>query len=149
MKELGKFTRGEIKAQIDPTVTSCQLKQIFDLYDGIDNETGLENKKKYMKEQNVFSGPNARHGTYIVNYTGKTEWGEVADYVDSYVIIVEGHMLLEVTAMADKIFISVMQLLNTDKYINAHNDVLKELKIPFQIEGPFPKHISKHSLKEN
>ena len=48
------------------------------------------------------------YGTYIVNYTGRIDWGEVANYVESYVIIVEGHLLLEITSMADKIFVSFM-----------------------------------------
>ena len=76
------------------------------------------------------------------------DWGEVADYVESYVIVVEGHLLLEITSMSDKIFVSFMQLLRDKKYINAFNEVLEELQIPYKLEGPFPKRLSKHFLPE-
>ena len=74
------------------------------------------------------------------------DWGEVADYIESYVLIVEGHCMLEVTSMADKIFVCFMQVIKEDKYINAFGEVMKELGIPFKCEGPFPKRLSKHSL---
>ena len=74
--------------------------------------------------------------------------GEVANYVESYVIIVEGHLLLEITSMADKIFVSFMQLIKTSKYVDALGNVLDELGIPYKIEGPFEKNIVKHELPE-
>ena len=42
------------------------------------------------------------------------DWGEVADYVDSFVFIVEGHVLLEASALGDRIFLSFMQLLDAE-----------------------------------
>ena len=74
------------------------------------------------------------------------DWGEVADYVESYVIIVEGHLLLEVTSMADKIFVSFMQLIQETKYTESFGIVLNEHDIPFKMEGPFPKNQPKHKL---
>ena len=82
----------------------------------------------------------------IANYTGWMDWGEVADYVDSFVFIVEGHVLLEVSSLGDRIFLSFMQLLDEKKYTDAFEAVLKELGIPFQAEGPFPKRLTKHKL---
>ena len=74
------------------------------------------------------------------------DWGEVADYVDSFVFIVEGHMLLEVSSLGDRIFLSFMQLLDERKYTDAFEAVLTELGIPFLSEGPFPKRLTKHEL---
>ena len=74
------------------------------------------------------------------------EWGEVADYIESLAFIVEGHVMLEVTSVGDKIHVCFMQILNTDKYINAFRDVLEELGISFKMEGPFPKSLPKHQL---
>ena len=50
--------------------------------------------------------------------------------------------------MADKIFVSFMQLIKTSKYVNALGNVMDELCIPYKIEGPFEKNIVKHELPE-
>ena len=76
------------------------------------------------------------------------DWGEVADYVESYAAIVEGHILLEVTAMADKIFVSFMQMIKGTKYVDALGEVMKELGIPYKLEGPYPKNLPKHNLPQ-
>jgi len=54
--------------------------------------------------------------------------------------------MLEVSSVGEKIFVCFMQILDTDKYINAFCDVLKEMGISFTVEGPFPKILSKHKL---
>ena len=85
----------------------------FTHWEGIDQVSGLKNKIAFNAKNDPFTGKEAEHGTFISNYSGRMDWGEVADYVESYVIIVEGHLLLEVTSMADKIFVSFMQLIHT------------------------------------
>ena len=85
-----------------------------------------------------YSGKEAEHGTFIVNYTGRMDWGEVADYVESYAAIVDGHLLLEVTSMADKIFVTFMQLIKKNVYVDAFCKVMDELDIKYKLEGPYP-----------
>lgn len=145
MERLGTMTRGQIIWQTDPTVSSEQFRSLYEAYDKTDQISGLAEKRKFLRK-NKTNGENGRHGTYILNYTGQMQWGEVADYVDSYCIIVEGHLLGEVTSMENQIFLSVMQLIKTDKYTNAIRTVLDELRIPYKVEGPFPKHLSRHSI---
>jgi len=146
MEKLGTMTRGQIILQTDPTVSCKELKEKLALYEALDNIQGIKAKRKYMKEHDPSTGKDAKHGTYIVNYTGQMDWGEVADYIESYVLIVEGHVMLEVTSVGEKIFVCFMQILDTDKYINAFRDVLNELGISFTMEGPFPKKLPKHQL---
>ena len=66
------------------------------------------------------------------------DWGEVADYVESYAAIVDGHLLLEVTSMADKIFVTFMQLIKKNVYVDAFCKVMDELDIKYKLEGPYP-----------
>ena len=146
MEKLGTMTRGQIILQTDPTVSCKELKEKLALYEALDNIQGIKAKRKYMKQHDLSTGKGAKHGTYIVNYTGQMDWGEVADYIESYVLIVEGHVMLEVTSVGEKIFVCFMQILDTDKYINAFRDVLNELGISFTMEGPFPKKLPKHQL---
>lgn len=146
MKRLGTVTRGNIILQTDPSVSLQELREKIELYEKLDDIQGIKEKRKYMKDHDPSTGKNAKHGTYYVNYTGQMDWGELADYIESYVVIVEGHVMLEVTSVGDRIFVSFMQILDTDKYINAFRDVMNDLNIPFTMEGPFPKRLPKHQL---
>lgn len=146
MEKLGTMTRGQIILQTDPTVSCKELKEKLALYEALDNIQGIKAKRKYMKQHDPSTGKDAKHGTYIVNYTGQMDWGEVADYIESYVLIVEGHVMLEVTSVGEKIFVCFMQILDTDKYINAFREVMNELGISFAMEGPYPKKLPKHQL---
>lgn len=148
MEKLGTLIRSQIILQTDSTVVSNELRDRFEFLEALDNIQGIKNKRDYYAKKDPALSKEAQHGTYIVNYTGRLDWGEVANYVESYVIIVEGHLLLEITSMADKIFVSFMQLIKTSKYVNALGNVLDELGIPYNMEGPFEKNIVKHELPE-
>ena len=68
--------------------------------------------------------------------------------MESYALIVEGHMLFEVSSMGDKIFLTQMQLIDEEKYAAALQQVLTDLGISFTVEGPFPRQLTKHELPE-
>ena len=146
LDKLGTMTRGQIVLQTDPSVSLYELKREFLLLEELETVHGQKEKLAYFKQNDPYEGKNAQHGTFIANYTGWMDWGEVADYVDSFVFVVEGHVLLEVSALGDRIFLSFMQLLDETKYTDAFEAVLTELGIPFQAEGPFPKRLTKHEL---
>ena len=147
-EKLGTMTRSQIILQTDPSVTSNQLRKLFKLWDEVDKIEGLKNKRAFYESNDPSRGKDAQHGTFISNYTGKMEWGEVADYVESYFATVDGHLLLEALSMHDKIFLSFMQLIKEPKYVNAFCEVLEELKIPYKKEGPFPNIRPKHQLPQ-
>ena len=146
MEKLGTMTRGQIALQTDPSVSFAELRKEFRFLEELEMIHGQKQKLAYFKKHDPFAGKNAQHGTFIANYTGWMDWGEVADYVDSFVCIEEGHVLLEVYSLGDRIFLSFMQLLDEKKYTDAFEAVLTELGIPFQAEGPFPKRLTKHEL---
>ena len=144
MEKLGTMTRGQITLQTDPSVSFAELKKEFLFMEKLEAVHGQKQKLEYFKKHDPYSGKEAQHGTFIANYTGWMDWGEVADYVDSFVFIVEGHVLLEASSLGDKIFLSFMQLLDQSKYTDAFEAVLTELGIAFHVEGPFPKRLTKH-----
>ncbi len=141
MEKLGTITRGQMILQMDPSCAAVGVRKILDMIEGIDSVQGLKQKRKYAKRANQSLGKGALHGTYYVNYTGYTDWGDLANYVESSAAIVDGHMVTEVSAVGDKIFLAPMALVNEEKYIKALSDVLGELKIPYKLEGPFPKNL--------
>lgn len=146
MEKLGTMTRGQILLQKDPTVSCYQLRKLFAYYEGINNESGTKNKMKYAAKHNPGNGKEARKNTFICNYSGLADWGEIADYVDDYAIIVEGHIVSEITSIGDKIFLMLPQVIRTDKYADALNKILDELSIPYEVQGPYPKLLPKHRL---
>ena len=146
MEKLGTMTRGQIILQTDPTVSQYQLRKRFELYNRIDETEGLENKRRYMTENDTSSGKDAVHGTFIMNYTGQVDLGELADYIEFYGVICEGHLLLEATSLGDRIFVTMMQLINENKYADAFRETLEELGIPCTVSGPYRKNLTKHLL---
>ena len=147
MEKLGTMTRGQIILQKDATISHDRVRKLVSFYEKIDQIKGLKNKRKFMK-----NGPRrskgARHSTFVCNYIGQADWGEVANYVDEYYLIVDGHLVFEITSLSDRIFLSMMQLINTDKYVAPLKDVFDELEIPYKFEGPLPKNISQHQLPD-
>ena len=67
------------------------------------------------------------------------------EYIESYVGVVDGHLVLEITAMEGKFFISFMQMIKGNKYIDAFRHVLDEIGLEYRMTGSFPKHLAKHS----
>ncbi len=146
MEKLGTMTRGRVMLQTDPSVSCRELRDHIKLCGEIDNIQGTKAKRKYMAANDFLTGKKAQHGTFYVSYTGQMDWGEVANYIDYYVLITEGHVMLEVTSVGDKIYVCFLQVLKTEKYFNAFREVLKELGIPVVVEGPYLKRLPKHRL---
>lgn len=141
LEKLGTITRGQMILQMDAPNSSEVVKKRLEFRDGIDLCKGLKQKRKYAKKHNMNLGKGIVHGTYNVNYTGYFDWGELEEYVESFVYIVDGHLLSEVSAMGNKIFLAVMALVKADKYINSLCGVLNELGIKYKLDGPFPKNL--------
>jgi len=146
LEKLGTMTRGQIILQTDPTVSHAQVRKLFEQYEEIDKVHGLKAKRKYMAKHSLSTGKDAQHGSFIANYTGLMDWGELADYVEWFVFVIEGHFTVEITAMADKIFVAFMQVIKTDKYIDLFKEELEKVGIPCTVEGPFPKRLPKHGI---
>jgi len=146
MEKLGTLTRSQIILQADPSVSASQIKSRLEFYDEVDKIQGLKNKRTFYGKNDPSLGKDAQHGTFIVNYTGRMDWGEVADFVESYAAIVDGHLLLEITSMADKLFVTFMQLIKETRYADAFCEVMNELDIHCKIEGPYPNNRPKHEL---
>ncbi len=148
MEKLGTLTRSQIILQTDPSVSIYQLRKHLKFLTEVDKIQGLKAKRTFYGKNDPSSGKEARHGTFIVNYTGKMDWGEVADYVESYAAIVDGHLLLEVTSMENKLFVTFMQLIRETRYVEAFCNVMDELGIHYRIEGPYPNNRPKHKLPQ-
>ena len=148
MERLGTLTRSQIILQADPSVSNYMLRKHFTFLEEVDKVQGTKEKRAFYGKSDPSRGKEAQHGTFIVNYTGRMDWGEVAKYVESYAALVDGHLLLEVTSMADKIFLTFMQLIKEKKYVDAFCDVMDDLGIDYKLEGPYPNNRPRHKLPQ-
>lgn len=146
LETLGTMTRGQIILQTDPSISHAEVRKLFSLYEAVDNVHGIKNKRKYMAKHSLSIGDDAQHGSFVLNYTGQMDWGEVAEYIDWFALIIEGHYTIEVTALGDKIIVGLMQLIDTDKYALAFQEELNKLGVSCKEEGPYPKRLPKHAL---
>ncbi len=106
MEKLGTITRGQMILQSDLTCAAVEIRKRLMAVDGIDQQKGLKQKRKFAKKSNSRLGKGSVADTFNVNYTGYSDWGELADYIESLVYIVDGHFVSEVTAVGDKIFLT-------------------------------------------
>ena len=143
---LGTMTRGQILLQKDASVSHHQLRKVFQYHDEIDRIKGLKNKKAYVSKNAPSRSKGARHSTFVCNYSGYVDWGEIADYIEDYEIVVDGSLVFEITALGEKIILAMMQLVKSEKYPRALGRVFKELGIPYELKGPYPKRLPKHKL---
>lgn len=134
-KRLGTITRGQIYLQTDPSYTAIELYRIFTNLQKLDaiNNPILKKLYAFFTRTALFDGA----GTFMLNYTGYRDYGELADYIESYVFLVDGHAMTEITSMSDRLFMCFMQMDRDDKYIHAIKQVLDQNKIPYSIKGPF------------
>lgn len=146
MEKLGTYTRAQMMLQSDSTRSNHVFYNVLKYNEAIDAIKGLKNKRAYAKKHNAGGDDDKPRATYFVNYAGRTDWGEVGDYVDAFFPIVDAHLMLEITSMSDDIFMCFQQLIGDTKYIEAFKKVLDKLHIPFKVEGPFPKRLIPHQL---
>ena len=136
-EKLGTITRSQIFLQSDPDFTSIQLSNKFKAFEKLDKiKTNFGKRAFALFNCSNLTEP-ATGATFIVNYTGKREWGELANYVESFVFIVDGHLMSEITSMNDKFFLCFLQLNKKPKYIESIKSTFNELNIPFTIKGPY------------
>lgn len=146
LNKLGTMTRGQIYLQKDSSVSNYQLRKVFEFHERIESVKGLKNKKAFVNKNSPSRSKDARHSTFVCNYSGYVDWGEVANYIDNYAIVVDGSLVFEVTSLGDKIMLAFMQLVKSEKYVKALREQFDEMNIPYEIEGPYPKRLAKHKL---
>ena len=146
LEKLGTITRGATALQSDELCAATEMIAMMNYCNAIDRQHGIKNKKRYAAKHSLSHGKGSVIGSYIISYSGYADWGEVADYIDSFVFICDGHLMLEISSLGDKIFCAFNQVTGTDKYIRGFEAVLQELGIKYEKKGPFKKNLAEHEL---
>ena len=125
--------------QIQPEYAWDTLRKFYEYTDGIDKVKGLKEKNKYASK-NSHRVPDV-HNSFLINYMGREDWGEMTDYVERAHIITDAHLLFEILDVGDKFCISLMQMNKKKKYMDYFCQILDEEKIPYKIHGVYKNHL--------
>ena len=131
IERLSQRARGAIITQMQPENSFEWYRRVDEARKGIDAQPDLKSKIKYAQKHSIYSS-DARD-TYMVSYVGKTDWGGMAEYIQSVYTITDGNLMLEVNALPDK-FCVTFQLLRKDKKpLELFCDLLKDEQIPYKV----------------
>ncbi len=131
--------RGATHLQIQPEYAYDTLKKFYVYADGIDNVKGLKEKNKYAKK-NSHRVPDV-HNSFLINYMGREDWGEMTEYVERAHIITDAHLLFEILDVGDNFCITLMQMNKKKKYLDCFCEILKEENIPYKVHGMYKNHL--------
>lgn len=131
--------RGATHLQLQPEYAYDTLRKFYVYADGIDGVKGLKEKCKYATK-NSHRVPDV-HNSFLINYMGREDWGEMTEYVERAHIITDAHLLFEILDVGENFCITLMQMNKKTKYMDCFCQILDEEKIPYKIHGVFKNHL--------
>lgn len=131
--------RGATHLQSQPEYAYETQRRFYAYADGVDQVKGLKNKNKYASK-NSHRVPDV-HNSVLINYMGREDWGEMAEYVERAHVITDAHLLFEILDVGENFCISLMQMNRKKKYMDCFCQILKEEQIPYKIHGVFKNHL--------
>ena len=144
LDRLCTVTRGAVILQTQPENAIYDGKRMFDRLNNADNCTTLEEKVAYCQQNKGISA--SVQDSFMVSYTGWTKWGDMIDYIETGDVITDGHLMLEVMSLNDKIGVTFEQVVNDTRYIEGFIRELEAEEIPYTLSGPFEKNMASFKL---
>ena len=71
---------------------------------------------------------------------------DMIDYIETGDVITDGHLMLEVMSLNDKIGVTFEQVVNDTRYIEGFIRELEAEEIPYTLSGPFEKNMASFKL---
>lgn len=131
ISKLSTVTRGSMYLQMEPEISCKEYLRLYEYRKMIDKKSSHASKCRYAFNKAPFT-----HGTvdsYVISYVGKIDWGALEKYIVSVQTITDGHMIIEVNAACDKVFVNFQQVNKRRKYLDSFLEVLKEEDIPVKV----------------
>ena len=137
--ELGTITRGMVLLQSQKENAVYDLKKLMEYHKKIDSFPTLEEKREFCRTQGKFIGD--VRDTFNVSYVGKSDWGSLAQYIQSVYTVANGHLNVEINSCNDKFFLCFHQVVNNKGYFEAFLKVLDEEGIKYTVKGFFERNM--------
>ncbi len=139
IEKLSTVTRGSMYLQMQPEISCFEYRKKIGHFDAIDSITGLKAKCKYASANSPLR--KGIRDSFNISYVGKTDWGDLAKYIESVHTITDGHLMIEINAINDKLFVNFQQVNRKTEYLNAFLNVLKEENISVKLGEMKEKHM--------
>lgn len=146
LDKISTVTRGQVILQSDKAFALRDAEHVLDRIDAVEALPTLKEKKDYCQRNGLY-GSNVVD-SYQVSYLGRTEWGDMLPYIEAGNIVTEGHLMLEVLSVGDRLYATLQQEVNEQKYKDAIVETLDAEGIAYSLTGPFAKLIPPFELPE-
>lgn len=138
--KLGTITRGMIMLQSQPENSVIQMKKTLEFYEKVDSLKNTEDKRNFCLNEGLFT--KGCKDTYNVSYVGQTDFGAMNGFVRSLNTMAYGNLLVEINAIGNMFYITLNQVTNTDRYINAFLNILNEADLSYSVSNYRMKNIA-------
>ena len=144
--KLGTITRGMITLQTQPENSVIHMKDVLKFYESVDALKTVEEKRDFCLREGLFT--KGCKDTYNVSYVGRTDFGSMSKYVRSLNTLAYGNLLVEINAIGNMFYITLNQMVKTEKYIRAFLDTLVDTGLTYSVSNYRIKNIAPLVLPE-
>ena len=137
--KLCTIIRGSTAIQTQPEYGYENIRKFYEYADKVDSVNGLKEKNKCAKE-NSHRVPDV-HNSFLINYMGREDWGDMTDYVERVQVITDGHLLFEILDVGENFCLTFMQMNKNKAYMDSFLEILKEENIPYKLHGVYKNHL--------
>ena len=143
---LGTITRGMIILQTQPENAVIHMKDVLKYYEKVDSLKTIEEKRDFCLKEGLFT--KGCKDTYNVSYVGRTDFGSMSKYVRSLNTLAYGNLLVEINAIGNMFYITLNQMVKTDRYIEPFLNTLREAGLSYSVSNYRIKNIAPLVLPE-
>lgn len=148
LEKLNLITRGALFLQTQSCYSRDAVSEILNFCDKIERTKGLFRKQlKYTLNHPQEGIKNARFTSFI-SYSGRLVVPGLEKYVKGAFALQDSQLIYEVSALNDKIFLTLNLINKTKKYEKAFEEVLNGFNIPFKKIGYQEKHLALVKVKK-
>lgn len=144
--KLGTITRGMITLQTQPENSVIHMKDVLKYYEEVDSLKTIAEKRDFCLREGLFT--KGCKDTYNVSYVGRTDFGSMSKYVRSLNTLAYGNLLVEINAIGNMFYITLNQMVKTEKYIRAFLDTLVDTGLTYSVSNYRIKNIAPLVLPE-
>lgn len=144
LETLCTITRGTVILQSQSENAIYDGRRMLQRQAEVESLPTLEEKMAFCQQDKRVSARIT--DSFMVSYTGRTEWGDMIDYIESGDVITDGHLMLEVMSLDDRMDVTFEQVVKDTKYIEGFIRELEAENIPYKLSGPFEKNMAAFKL---